>query len=97
MKIFVEPVASAVALLIERLGGGACERPLSIFGAQPNSNEPIRELVRTTVQGHELTRTSWAFHLKIVAIVIMKFLQRFDEQVINRHPNRSAPVRITAE
>src|SRR6476646_2275576 len=27
----------------------------------------------------------------------MKFLQRLDEQIINWHPNRSAPVRVATE
>jgi hypothetical protein len=48
-------------------------------------------------QRDELTGTSWAFDLKIVAVVVMKFLQRLDDQKIYREPNWPAPVGISAE
>ena len=38
-----------------------------------------------------------ALHLEIVAVVVMEFLQRFDDQEIDREPDRSAPVGIAAE
>ena len=38
-----------------------------------------------------------ALHLEIVAIKVVVSLQRFDDQIINRHPDRSAPIRIAPE
>ena len=55
---------------------------------QLNADESIRQFVRNAVQGSELTRTGWAFHLEIVAVIVMEFLQRLDEQIIDRHPDR---------
>src|SRR3712207_3950153 len=47
--------------------------------------------------GQVLARTGGAFNLKIVAVVVVEALQRFDEQVIDREPDRAAPVGVAAE
>ena len=38
-----------------------------------------------------------AFDLEIVAVVVMELLQRLDDQVVDREPDRPAPVRVAAE
>ena len=49
------------------------------------------------IDGHEFSRTGRAFDFEIIAVVVMKFLQRLDEQEIHRHPDRPAPVGIAAK
>ena len=49
MIIFMEPIAIAVALLIESLNGGAQERCFAIFSMQPDADKPIRKLVRNAI------------------------------------------------
>src|SRR5437588_10284248 len=46
---------------------------------------------------HKLPGAGRAFDFEIVAVVMMKLLERFDEQIIDRKPNRSAPIGIAAE
>src|SRR5262249_34467711 len=33
----------------------------------------------------------------IVAVIMMKLLKRFDQQIVNRKPNRAAPVGVAAK
>ena len=97
MKIFMEPVAIMVALFIERITRSAREGALAISVSQPNTDETIRQFVCDAVQSSELTRASGTLHLEIVAVVMVKFLQRLDELIIDGNPHRSAPVRVAAE
>src|SRR5438876_602972 len=46
---------------------------------------------------HELAGTSRAFDFEIVAVVMMKLLEGFDQEVIDREPDRTAPVGVAAE
>ena len=41
---------------------------------------------------HKPTGAGRAFHLEIVAVVMMKLLERFDQEIIGRKPNRAPPV-----
>src|SRR5262245_53226940 len=43
------------------------------------------------------SRAGRALDGEVVTVVVMKLLQRLDDQVIDREPDRSAPVRIAAE
>src|SRR5688572_31262528 len=38
-----------------------------------------------------------ALHAEVVAVVVMKLLQRLDDEVVHREPDRAAPVRVAAE
>src|SRR5258708_12287445 len=91
MKIFMEPVAILIALFIERITRSAREGALAISVSQPNTDETIRQFVCDAVQSSELTRASAALHLEIVAVVMVKFLQRLDEQLIDGNPYCSPP------
>src|SRR5262245_34908865 len=43
------------------------------------------------------TGTRWTLNLEVVAVVVVELLERFDDQVIDRHPDRSAPIRVSAK
>ena len=38
-----------------------------------------------------------AFDAKVIAVIMMKFLQGFDQEKVHRKPDRAAPVRVAAE
>src|SRR5260370_7934406 len=40
---------------------------------------------------------SWALHFEIFAVVVVKFLERFHEQIVDWKPDGPAPVRISAK
>jgi hypothetical protein len=63
--------------------------------------EKVREsrgnFERDILQVHELSRSRWTFDLHAVAVEMVILFERLDEQVIDRKPNRSAPVRVAAK
>ena len=77
--------------------GAAEYRPAAMLIAEKYAGEPLRYLTGDIPEGHELTGARRALEFVFVAEIKMKFLQRFDNQVIHRKPNGPAPVRIAAE
>src|SRR5581483_5664573 len=69
----------------------------SVRVACENSLQPAAQLIRDLAQRPHLTRPSRTLDQKIVAVIHMEFFQRFDEQVVDRKPDWSAPVRVAAE
>src|ERR1700743_3995388 len=70
---------------------------LALRVLQENARKPARQLGSDFLQSEELARACWAFHLEVVAIVVMEFLQRFDYEKIHGKPDGAAPVRVAAE
>src|SRR6202022_1791829 len=60
--------------------------------AQPNLDQPIGKFVRDFFEVHELPGAGWTFHFEIVAVVVMKLLKRFDQQIVDWEPDWTAPV-----
>src|SRR5438094_6106572 len=56
-----------------------------------------RQFARYLPQVHHLSRSSRELDLEVVAEVVVKFLQRLDEQVVRREPDRSSPIGIAAK
>ena len=54
--------------------------------------ETTRELLGDLENRDIVTRTRRALDLEVVAIVVMKALQRLDDEKIHRHPDRTTPV-----
>src|SRR6266516_5184965 len=70
---------------------------LAVFALQEQLRQSARELVGHFVDGFELAGAGRALDFEIVAVVVVKFLQRLDKQIIQRHPDRPAPVRVAAK
>lgn len=75
----------------------AKHRAASFFVFQENTRKPTRYLLRNFPQIHHNAGTSRTLDLQIVAVIMMEFLQRFDQKVVDGKPNRPSPVRIAAE
>ena len=56
-----------------------------------------RQLIRHILYGHEPAGAGRAFDFEIVAVIVVEFLQRFDDEIIHWHPDGSAPVGVAAE
>src|SRR5689334_13673865 len=69
----------------------------SMCVSQKDIDETMRNLVRDLTQGDFVARMGGIFHQEIVAIVMMKLLNRFDDQIVDRKPDRTTPVRVTAK
>src|SRR5579864_2656937 len=65
--------------------------------AQEQPRQARRELARHLLYREIPARSRGALDLEVIAVVVVKLLKRLDDQVIHRHPNRPAPVRVPAE
>src|SRR5689334_5568110 len=64
---------------------------------QKKPTQSPREFIGHAFYAQELTRTGRAFYFEIVAVIMMKLLQGLDNKVVQRHPDRTSPVRVAAE
>src|SRR5262249_23511814 len=76
--------------------------PSPVFAAQEEFDQPPRQLLADLPEVHHLSRPGRAFDLEVVAVAIVRevrviFLQRFDDQEVDREPHRPAPIRVAAE
>ena len=104
-----EPCAGlAVEILVEQQmvaegGFGPCRNlPAEagsppVRGAQEQTCEPPAQFVRDRGQGRVPPGAYRELHQKVVAVVAMKLVERLHEEVIDRHPDRAAPVGIPPE
>src|SRR5262249_54429796 len=93
----VAPVLVALEFFYPALCGSA-----PVFAAQEEFDQPPRQLLADVPEVHHFSRPGRAFDLEVVAVAIVRevlviFLQRFDDQEVDREPNRTAPIRVAAE
>src|SRR5882724_1924736 len=97
IKVFVEedkvfPVRIILKNLKSASNGTAATRI-----AKENMNEPAGDFSRHLPQIGFLRRMRRALYLEVLAVVMVKLLQRFDEQIVYREPDGPAPIRIAAK
>src|SRR5258708_28174361 len=97
MKIFIKQDQIAPKRIVLKFLARAIHRPVAIFVAQKNMGQRSRDLRAYVPQRHLPARAGRALHAKVIAIIMMKFLQRLDHQEIHREPDGPAPVRVSAE
>src|SRR6185436_16127772 len=59
--------------------------------------QPRGQFGRNLSEGHEVPGARGTLNLERIAVVVVIALQRFDQQVIDREPDRATPVRASAE
>ena len=97
VEVFVEEhvIAKMRVLLQSRV---MCEhRAVASLIREKDPCEAHGELVRHFVDRHEMTRTGRTLNAEVVAEVVMKLLQRLDDEKVHREPDRAAPVGVAAE
>jgi hypothetical protein len=75
----------------------AVDRTASGRVAHEQPAEPAFELPRDLVERHVMAGSRRAFDGEVVAQVVVELLQRFDDQEVDRKPDRPSPVRVAAE
>src|SRR5713101_5754815 len=97
MKVFVkENEIFPVRIILKNLQP-AGNRTAAIRIAKENMNEPAGDFSRHLPQIGFLRGMRRTLHLEVLPVVVVKFLQRFDEQIVYGKPDGSAPIRITSE
>src|SRR5260370_26536171 len=97
MKIFVEKNEVAPGWLALKEIDAARSGPAAVRIAEKNAHEPPGNFCRYLPEIRFAAGMRRAFHFEIFAVVVMKLLQRFDQEIIHRKPDRPAPVRISTE
>ncbi len=82
---------SPMLILLELLDP-AVDRTPTVLVLEKDACEPASDLLGDLVQVHVLTGTGGAFHRELVAVVAVVLQQRPDDQHIDWHPDRAAPV-----
>ena len=85
-----------VRIVLERLDAAEHRTP-AILVAQEDARHPARELRGHLAEGHELPGSGRALDGESVAVVVMELLQRLDQEIVDRKPDRPAPVGVAAE
>src|SRR5690348_1035964 len=64
---------------------------------QEDTCEPARDLGGHFPQSHVNARAGGTLHFEIVSQVVMEFLERFDQEIVDREPDGPAPIRVATE
>src|SRR5579859_3598452 len=97
MEIFVEQKVIAEMRVLLQFFVLTEKRPVSGAVPQEDAAEPGPELGGHLVDAHEFSGAGGALHPKVVAVVVVKLLQRLYDQVIYRKPDGTAPVGVPSE
>src|SRR5437762_12496338 len=94
VKKFVELQQVLVVLILREARIVTQRRAAAIGVGEEEANEPCRELIGDLPEVQFLARAGGKLDLKAVAEEVVITLQRLDEQVIEREPDRPAPVGV---
>ncbi len=75
----------------------AQHRPFSHAVPQKDARHAMCKFGCNLVERQKMSRSGWAFHFEVLAIVVMELLQRLDDEEIEREPDGPTPVGIAAE
>src|SRR5438067_301037 len=62
--------------------------------AYEDARQSASQLRRHLVDRQVATRAGGALDSEVVAVVVVELLERLDDQIVHRHPDRTAPVRV---
>src|ERR1700752_497665 len=97
MEVFVEED------MVAKVWIGLQPRMITVTGAsacpvqEKNAIEPQRKLIGDLVERQEGSRARGAFDFEVITVVVMKLLQRLDDEKVDRKPYGAAPVGIATE
>src|SRR5215204_4738795 len=75
----------------------AMHGPMPVLGAQKDSGQPSRNFRRNLPQSHVRAGASRTLYFELVAKVMVKLLQGFNEKKVHRKPDGAAPIRVATE
>src|SRR5262245_2499906 len=75
----------------------AKDRAMTVRVAEKDAAQPASKLLGNFAEMQHRARSHRAFDPEVVAIIAVKPLQRLDEEKVDRHPDRTTPVRVAAK
>src|SRR5258708_4897034 len=97
VKIFVEENQIAPVWIGREPFIRSVTRAPAFFIREENAGESQVKFLSDLLQVHQPPGARGAFHPQMVAVEMMVSFERLDEQVIERKPNWTAPIRVPAE
>src|SRR5258705_4693275 len=97
VKVFVEKDEVAPVRIALKKFAAASYRPAPFRIAQKNVNEPPRDFSSHLPEIGFRARVRRTLDFEIFAVIVVKFLKRFHEQVVDRKPDGPTPIGIAAE
>src|ERR1700682_6068588 len=97
VEVFIkEDVVAEMRITLEFLSA-AKYRPPALLVPQEKTGEPPGQVRSHIGKIHHDARTLRAFHLHLIAEIVMIALQRLDHQEVHRKPDRPAPIGVAAK
>src|ERR1035441_4772215 len=97
MEIFIEQyVILPLRIGLEFLRTSVHRSPPRLV-SQEDPFQPIGYFTGDFEQVHQIAGTSRTLNFEIVTVVKIERHQRADQECVNRHPDRTTPVGVTAE
>src|SRR5215831_8059610 len=97
MEIFIKQhEVTPVGILLKHLRP-AVYGPAPIRITQEETRQPTRQLCGHFPEGHLTLGTGWQWDEQAITVKVVQPLQRLDEQVIHREPDRPTPVGIATK
>src|SRR5262245_54850674 len=97
IEILVKEQVIAPMFILLKLRVSVEDGPPPGGAALENRSQAPRQLHTYIPQVQMAPRPRWAFDREAVTEIPVEFLQRFNDQIVDRKPNRAAPVRVAAE
>src|SRR6476469_10571318 len=97
MEIFVKENQIAPVRVLLKFLGAAVDRPPTVFVLEKDIRQPSCYVLCYLVQVHLPPGAGWAFDSELVSEIQVVLHQRTDDESVDRHPDRSAPIGIAAE
>src|SRR5215470_18964951 len=97
VKVLVEEhEVTPVWVALEFLGA-AVDGPASVGASQEDARQPPRQLRGDLPEVQPRAGAGRELDLQGVAVEVVELLQRLEQQIVHRKPDRPAPVRVAAE
>src|SRR5438128_10050493 len=97
VEIFVEKNEIAPVRIVRVFPNLAMTRARAILVRQKDAPQPACQLARYFLKCRHVSGTGRALHFERFAIKQVITFERFDDQKVDREPNRAAPVRVATE
>ena len=83
--------------IVLKFSGTSKNRPASVRRREGRCESAVSDILRDLEHIHSSVRSGGAFDFEVVAVIGVEFQKSANNQRVDGHPDRSAPVRISAE
>ena len=97
VEVLVEEQVIPPERIVGELRRAAVERAAAALVAQEDSRQSLGQPLRDLVERRPVPRSGRILHPEARPIVGVVVDERLDEERVDRHPDRAAPVRVSAE